>query len=132
MSTREATVGRRVDLQQAAMADFRQVTLTMRCGEEHSVNRYIVHRDDVDQLIDASKRLHHDPGINPHNRVKTAEVIKISVGEPRFAGPYWWTTPDLKANGDPSGASLINWSDRVVWTSPAYKEELRRWEESRD
>jgi len=126
MKTKEATVARKFDLQQAVMADFRQVTLHFRNGDAISTSEHLVHKDDVDALVEASKKLHYDPGINPHCGRKTSQIYMISVATPYIAGPYWWSTPGLgKIKDESSGANLINWSGKTVWMSPEYKEELR-------
>ena len=126
MKTNEVVSETKIDLQHAAIADFRRVTLTFRHENGCSLSSHVVHKDEVDRLIEASKSLHYDPGVNPYNGGKTSQIIMISVAEPYITGPYWWSTPGLgKTKDESSGASLINWSDRHVWLSPEYEEELR-------
>lgn len=64
---------------------------------------------DLSAFVEASKRLHHSPGINPHNGGETAKVWKITSRPMRIDGPYWWSTPDLGDNGNPAGARILRW-----------------------
>lgn len=67
----------------------------------------IVPKVDVEKFIEATKKLHHSPGINPHSKLKTARATHIFVYGMEVSGPFWWSTPDLQQNYDPNGARII-------------------------
>lgn len=85
---------------------LRKVILKFEGGK---TSEHLVLEGDVDKFVDASIRLHHDPGVNPHNAKKAARVETICVSRLRASGPFWWSTPDLKKNSDPSGAVIFRW-----------------------
>jgi hypothetical protein len=116
------------------MADFRRVSLFFKGGDTyHEPNHHIVHKDDVERLIEACKELHYEPGINPYNHRRTSQVYCINVGKPIVHGPFWWSTPGLgKKQPESTGVSTIDWSEEHAWMSPEYAEELRRMEELLD
>lgn len=64
---------------------------------------------EVPAFVRATQRLHHSPGINPHNGGAAAKIWKITSRAMNVCGPYWWTTPDLQENQDPAGARVIRW-----------------------
>lgn len=92
-------------LEGVAASDLRVVTLDFVGGGSSS---HIALADQVDTLVDASKRLHFAPGVNPATGEETARIWRIRVSELRAGGPYWWSTPNLGDNGQPSGALIIN------------------------
>jgi hypothetical protein len=94
-----------------------------------SQEEYLVHKDEVDRLVEATKKLHHLPGINPHNKGETAKIYRIDVSEPRLFGPYWWSTPNLQANEDPSGARIIQGGMRTTafFLDPEPMEETEKY-----
>ena len=87
------------------LSDLRVIELTFA---SHTTQTHFVHRDDVDKFIVAIKRLHLDHCVNPHSGHETAKVVRIRVGAMKWKGPFWWSTPDLKQNYDPSGVQLID------------------------
>lgn len=93
------------------LSDIRKVTLSFYGTEPRS---YLIHKDEVDRFVAASKRLHFLPGKNPHNGAETANLWQISVAELEMRGPYWWTTPNLARNDDPAGARIIEGGAQVV------------------
>jgi hypothetical protein len=93
------------------LSDLRKVTLYFDNGSNAS---HIVIAGHLDEFIEATKRLHVSPGINPHNNQKTSEVIYITVDSLEMTGPFWWTTPTLNSNGDPAGAMVVGTKGSVV------------------
>jgi hypothetical protein len=87
------------------LSDVRQVTLHYVSG---APVKYLVLASEVERFVEASKRLHFNPGKNPHNGVETAKVWKITSAKLEFRGPFWWTVPDLQNNNDPAGARIID------------------------
>lgn len=97
-----------IKLLNTRIGDFRIVIISTVGKENYMHNaEYVLHKDEVDKFVEAQKRLHHDPGVNPHNGSKTAEVISIDVCEFGATGPFWWSTPDLQNNQDPAGAIIM-------------------------
>ena len=96
-------------------ADLRLVVLNF---EDGSLMTKMVHHSHVDRFIAASTRLHHDPGVNPHNGQSTLRLNHIKVGRPD-ANTFWWSTPDLQRNGDPNGAAVYDFHTfTTVWQAP--------------
>lgn len=102
-SAREKLGG--ASLASTAAADLRVVTLDYVEGGAVS---HIVLQEHVATLVEASKRLHFAPGVNPATGEATARIWRIRVAELRAGGPYWWSTPNLGNNGQPDGALIIN------------------------
>lgn len=77
-----------------------------------SPSSYLVHVDDVAKFVEATKRLHFDPGVNPHQTdkraAKCAKIWKIEVQTLGFKGPYWWTMPSLGVGDDRNGARILD------------------------
>lgn len=97
-----------------SLSDLRNVLLIFT-NSPSSPSNFIVHKDEVDRLVEVCIKLHHSPGKNPHNGGDTAKIERIFVEEglePK--GPYWWSTPDLKKNDDPNGASVFGWTKRTL------------------
>jgi hypothetical protein len=78
----------------------------------------------VDPIIEAFRqqrrllavRLHHDPGVNPHNGRKTRRIWKITVVELEWLGPFWWSTPDLQKNNAATGVPVLDsYNEKTVW-----------------
>lgn len=85
------------------ISDFRFVRMEF-CGSQDG--EYIMHKDHVAKFVEASVRLHHKPGINPANKVKTTPIWRITSA-PLHASSYWWTTPSLEGNDSPDGAFIV-------------------------
>lgn len=101
------------------LSDVRRLTLHYVSGSP--LSQYLIPATEVDRFVEASKRLHHDPGRNPHNGVGAAKIWQITVAELTPRGPFWWTTPDLQRNNDPAGAHIIDsYHERIVWTDEEY------------
>lgn len=110
------------------LSQFRLVTMEwMEPSSWNDVQQNIVHESEVDTFLKATLELHYAPGLNPHNGNKCRIAREITVASFDAAGPFWWTTPGLKDNGDPSGATLLQ-SDgrsRRLWINPDYLAQLR-------
>jgi hypothetical protein len=85
------------------ISDFRMVRMDFCYGAS---NEYIMHKNHVARFVEASVKLHHTPGINPANKETTAPIWRISSA-PLHGSSYWWTTPSLEGNDDPSGAAIV-------------------------
>lgn len=79
-----------------------------------NIATHMVPTSEVSAFVEASKRLHHSPGINPHSGGQTAKVWKITSRGMRIDGPFWWSTPDLGNNDDPAGARILRWCGTEV------------------
>lgn len=101
--------------------DVRKVTLEFVKGPSSS---HLIPADEVDRFVEASKRLHWKPGINPHVRDRdnrASKIWRISVAKLELRGPFWWTVPDLQNNGDPAGARIIDAGvGKTVFVDEAY------------
>ena len=89
---------------------------------EKNPSSYIVNKLNLEKFILATKELHFDPGVNPHNKDKgkTAQAKKITVQKLEKTGPYWWSTPGLMHNNDPNGAFIFSWSvEELIWELPS-------------
>jgi hypothetical protein len=107
------------DLGGLKASELRIVTL---CFYDCSPTTHFVRECDVEKLVQASLKLHYKPGINPYNGVETARLYRILVAPLRIDGPFWWSTPNLENNEDPSGARIIQGGvDSVAWKDPDYK-----------
>ena len=105
------------------VADIRVVSL---CWDGDSPTTHLVHKDDVAAFVEASKRLHFDPGVNPGTGKKVKQIHQIDVEELLFDDPYWWTTPSLNGN-DPGGACLLSghaMTRVIAFQSPAHAAEM--------
>lgn len=87
------------------ISEMRQVVIHYR---NLRPSTYLIHQCEVERFVEASKQLHSDPGLNPHNGNLCAKVWKITVTPVRATGPFWWTTPGLQNNDDPRGAHVFN------------------------
>jgi hypothetical protein len=103
-------------------------SVTVEYGRDtgYVVEKYIIPKQDLDAFVEATVRLHHDPGINPHNKHITGPIRRISTDSFSVVGPFWWTTPDLQSTGK-SGARIIRPHTECgeqVWIDPVYKQKL--------
>lgn len=91
------------------LADIRKVEIHWVSGSPTS---YLVHVDEIAKFVEATVRLHFNPGINPHQTDrkarKCARIWKIEVQKLVFKGPYWWSTPNLGINNVIDGARTID------------------------
>ena len=94
---------------------------------EFESTMHLVPKAHLERFKEATLKLHHDPGVNPHDGGKTARLYQMTASPLQLAGPYWWTTPDLKSHGHPSGATIISTdrSSENLWLSDKAKEDLR-------
>lgn len=83
---------------------------------------YIVPKCDLQKFVTATLELHSGKCINPHNNGSTSRVVAIYTGELEFSGPYWWSTPGLQENGDPSGSQIWSICDcyTFLWQDENY------------
>lgn len=96
------------------VSQLRLVKLVFREGKTTSEHVHYMHESQVETFIAASVRLHHSPGINPHNGNKTASLWEIKVCSLGDQVSYWWCHPDLKDNYSPQGAK-INPAQWAIW-----------------
>jgi hypothetical protein len=82
-------------------------------GPAPQTSKEVVPASDVQLLVEALTRLHHDPGVNPHNGKKAAKLVRITVATPALGDGYWWTGPTLQDQGPK--ARTLGWSKTVVW-----------------
>jgi hypothetical protein len=103
------------------VSQLRMVSLHFMSG---SISKHVVHESQVDVMVEASLKLHHEPGVNPHNGKETAKLREIFLWKLQRSGPYWWTGPSLHA-GDKKGAAVYDWQIFYqLW--PERKEPLPR------
>jgi hypothetical protein len=92
---------------------------------------HFVPTSDLAQLVEATVRLHHSPGINPHSGKETRTLWKIVTYRMEIAGPHWWSTPDLGINGNTGGARIVNWLvDDIAFVDTKSADYLREVAES--
>lgn len=95
------------------MADMRMVMLRF---DDESTRNELVHVMHVDRFVEATMKLHVEPGVNPHNGKKTKPVVAMTISSPDFDGPYWHTQPSLEADASfYDGAMTIRWSIDKIW-----------------
>jgi hypothetical protein len=100
------------------VSEIRKVTLNY---VKSPPSTYLIPAAEVERFIEASKRLHWRPGVNPHNGNSTARIWQITVAELKFQGPYWWTTLGLQTNGDPAGAHIVDgYLEKSAWIDEEY------------
>ncbi len=106
-----------VDIRIVKFNDVRKVVLWF---EDDTHAEYILHKSQVDQFVVASKKLHHDPGVNPYNNRRTTKLTRINIGRPILMGPFWWTTgPSLGKHSDiRDGVILYEFNFHTAWESP--------------
>lgn len=102
-----------MDYRDRPLSEFRMVEYLFR--ESSMYNKEVVHESQVEMFCEAILQLHYNPGINPHNREKTSEVITINVMRMEPSGPYWWTGPSLEGS---DGATLYGRNYDRRWIRP--------------
>lgn len=108
---------------QTALTDVRQVKLYWI---KSAPTDYMVLSSEVDTFVEATKRLHWKPGINPHNKHECSKIWRITVAPLDFRGPFWWTVPDLQNDNDPLGSRIIDGGrETVVFDDEEYIARLR-------
>lgn len=114
--TRELlTPGTGLKAHEPCLSELRQVALYF-VGDAWPRSTHIVLASEVDKFVAACRELHHESAINPHSGLKTARLSRITVGRLVLFGPYWWSTPGLRDNGDPKGARVISpVADQIVF-----------------
>ncbi len=100
-------------LQKATEPAFKNVILTFE-GDLRS--EHIIREDELETFLKASIRLHYSPGMNPHNKKRTAVLTSIKIGSLVPTGPFWWSTTNLKENYNPRGAKIWTWEEeKEIW-----------------
>lgn len=118
MKTARDTLGG-AELTGVLAADLRVVTMDYRNGAPTS---NIILAEHLDTFVEACKRLHFKPGVNPANGNETARIWRIRVSHLMAHGPYWWSTPNLGQNGQPGGALIISEGIfETVWVDETYE-----------
>lgn len=108
------------------ITEFRQVRMYFCYGAS---NEYIMHKDHVASFVEASVKLHHTPGINPANKEPTSPIWRITSA-PLHGHSYWWTTPSLEGNDDPTGAVIVQGGpSETVFIDRARVEQFNREED---
>lgn len=101
-----------------------------------SVSKHMMHKSQVEKFIEASLKLHHSPGINPHikNRFKesgeldnkTAKLEYITIQKLDLNGrTLWWCMPSLGVKGESKDGAIINdpIGDNCAWIHPDSEED---------
>lgn len=103
------------------LGDLRFVHIYLGAEMTHSMR--IVHQSQVETLLEAMLKLHFEPGINPHNGKKAAELMEVRVAEPQIGEPLWWTSPSLGSK-DPAGARIVHqdYVEHVIWRRPSLEQ----------
>lgn len=108
--------------EQTTIGEIRRVVLQFA---DSNRQEHFMHVDDVDAFVEATYKLHINPGINPHvqnwwvgrltraDKRNTAPVINISVYRlcPGLTTDLWWSRPSLDKG---EGATIISF-DHLVW-----------------
>jgi hypothetical protein len=87
--------------------------------------KYLTSTDDADKLLGSIIKLHHTPGVNPHNNGKCTKLKLLVLQKPNnfLYNSYWWTSPTLEA--DDNGAKILNnWIDTIIYRSSELEAEL--------
>lgn len=77
-------------------ADLRVVSFDWVSGGP--LTEHIVHVSELPAFLEASKRLHHTPGVNPHvtdRGNRASKLWRIRVAPMQAHGPYWWAQRKL-------------------------------------
>lgn len=98
------------------------VVVTNYWQNNSSPSTYVVALSQLRLFKEATLRLHHSPGINPHNKEKTMSLSRMTIRrlckvreEVKADGPFWWSTPNLKENYDHSGAMIFSGVNDAEW-----------------
>ncbi len=96
------------------VSELRQVRIEF---DETTPSVYLMHMSQVATFMEATLKLHHSPGVNPHNQVKTASAKEIWVTRFDRVGQksYWWCAPSLQANAAESASLVVNHDYERVW-----------------
>lgn len=78
---------------------------------------YMMHQSQVNTFLIAQWKLHHHPGINPHNGKKTTPLWEMRVAPFESTVSYWWCSTELKPE---SGGAQIHPSFifKRMWAHP--------------
>lgn len=99
--------------------DLRVVTMDF-C--DSTPTEHMVLAEELDLFIEACKRLHFNPGVNPSTGVETARIWRLSVADLNAHGPYWWAQPGLGDAIPRVGALTVHKGiSRTVWRDEEYE-----------
>lgn len=84
----------------------------------HIPTDHLMHQSQVDLFLKATLELHYQPGINPYNKLKTAELWYATVASVRGSNDWWWTKANLGIDKTAQGAAISYWREERVWTHP--------------
>jgi hypothetical protein len=90
-----------------------------------SPSEHLMHESQVPAFVEAQKRLHFDPGVNPANGRKTARIWQILVGRLEVQ-KYWWTSPSLETEDSrTAGVLCARYDDRsCAWVDQTYVDKI--------
>src|SRR3990172_12901510 len=84
---------------------------------------YFLSTENVDEMIKATIKLHHTPGINPYSGQKTTKLKFMIIEKPKLYGSYWWTSSTLNVNEN-SAKIIDGWiEENVIYKSPSVEAE---------
>jgi len=110
----------------APIKDFRIVHVKFE-GESYFTTSHVVHKDDLDKFIQATKELHVYKGDrNPITGTIPSKLREIRVNTFDPTGPYWWSTPGLTGNDNPEGVTIYSTDmchGNIVWESEQLKKD---------
>lgn len=117
------------DLGSMLARDLRVVFLEWADGRS-APTQHIVHASELDVFVEACRKLHHTPGVNPHVKdrdPRCSKIWRVSVAELRAFGPYWWAQTDLGVSESPGAKTIRDTVRKYVFTDPdlsPYRDEI--------
>ena len=118
-----------------SLKDLARVFVTSD-SRTRSTSAFMVPVADLDLFFEAQIKLHHEPGINPHNYVKTVPICKIEAYSMALESEsYWWAKPGLGVEGEPTAGARVVYEKHELlksWRSPAEVERDHRIDEMED
>jgi len=99
-------------LDRVSAAALRVVSLDWIDGRS---TEHMVIVDQLDVFVEACKRLHFSPGVNPYNGVETARIWRLRVAELRGYGPYWWAKSELDVKPSAGAFTVRGGISQTVW-----------------
>lgn len=100
-------------------SDLRVVSMDWVDG---APTEHIVLASELTMFVEACKRLHFSPGVNPANGNETARIWRLRVSDLMAHGPYWWAQPGLGDVIPRVGALTISAGiSRTAWIDEEYE-----------
>ncbi|XWV25040.1 hypothetical protein QJ856_gp0738 [Tupanvirus deep ocean] len=87
--------------------------ISVQFKSEENCTKYLVMKNDVDNMVEAIVRLHIEPGLNPYNRIKTSSIEMITLGKPKINN-YWWSSADLIGKDKTKIANVIDFDENEI------------------